>query len=402
MNNNNTMKHTIRKPAAFYPLIPLIISLGLCFSPINPAEEAAAQTAAGKKKSTQTASKADKKLKEQEKPKEKKEPKSSKEKEADAAKSIMETLEYGINKDRKTAINRVLSIKDTDLQKKLSGKLINILDEETDPEVSVRAITVLGDIKESRAVPGFIKRLDDNSEDVRTAAVYGLKNLNAITAKEMLIKKLEKEDLTKHNNFTEALINILGTFKAKEMIPFTQKAIENEKTHSSIREYLVLFLGNLDTGETKTFLLKLYKNEDEELPIRSYAVNSLAKLKIKEVTGDIKEVMGTIESYNFEKKKQYYSLYMYSVAALASLGDHEAIPKLMNSIRSDNAQVRLKAVMMLKDLKTERTIDILKYRMKNDPNQKVRRAARSVLKEFGVEVGEEEKNQEGQDSGTDE
>jgi HEAT repeat protein len=75
---------------------------------------------------------------------------------------------------------------------------------------------------------------------------------------------------------------------------------------------------------------------------------------------------------------------MQSVTALVELGDTDSIPLLMNSIRSDNAEVRYKAVNLIKEFNDERTIDILKYKMKNDPSGKVRKAARKALEEKGA------------------
>ena len=95
-----------------------------------------------------------------------------------------------------------------------------------------------------------------------------------------------------------------------------------------------------------------------------YAIKSIAKLKIKDASQDIKNVIKEIDSYPFGKRKKYYDLYMYSVAALVELGDTDSISLLMNPLRSDNASVRLKAVNLIKEFNDERTIDILKYKMK--------------------------------------
>ncbi len=375
--------------------LPLIISAALTILAALPGSVVRGQESVKGSKTGKTI--AEKKNGKIAPPQKKKEEPTAAEKEEKIAQWIMDTLDFGINRDRREAINKILTLKNTDLKSKLGGKLVGILKDETDPDVAIKAITILGEMKDARGTEEMIRRLDDQSEDVRTSAVYGLKNLDARSAKDNLIAKLEKEDLSKHNNFIESLINTLGAFKAEEMIPFTEKALESDKTHEAIREYLVLFLGRLDSKKSKDILLKLYKDEDEELTVRSYAVNSIAKLKIGEAAGDIKQVLSDIESYNFDKRKKYYSLYIYSVAALASMGDKDAVPKLMSTLRSDNTSVRLKAVLMLKDLKNERTIDILKYRMKYDPSRKVRKAARSVLKEYGIEVGDEEKTPEGQD-----
>jgi hypothetical protein len=51
--------------------------------------------------------------------------------------------------------------------------------------------------------------------------------------------------------------------------------------------------------------------------------------------------------------------------------------------------VRLKAITLIKEFKDKRTIDILKYKMKYDQNDKVRAEAKKALKEMGVEVKEE-------------
>jgi HEAT repeat protein len=75
---------------------------------------------------------------------------------------------------------------------------------------------------------------------------------------------------------------------------------------------------------------------------------------------------------------------MQSVTTLVELGDTDSIPLLLNSIRSDNAEVRYKAVNLIKEFNDERTIDILKYKMKNDPSSKVRKAARKALEEKGI------------------
>jgi len=151
----------------------------------------------------------------------------------------------------------------------------------------------------------------------------------------------------------------------------------------------VVFLGKAQSKDSKDVLLKIYKDEDADTTLRAFSVNSLSKLGMKEVAGDIKETIKAIDSYDPKKKKNYYTLYLYSVAALARLGDQEAVPKLINALRSNSAQVRLKAITLIKEFKDKRTIDILKYKMKYDQNDKVRKEARKALEEMGVEVKEE-------------
>jgi len=300
------------------------------------------------------------------------------------AKKIERILDYGINQERLKAINKILIIKNKGIKNRLLKKLIELIKHESDTEVLVKAITVLSELQEKDAIPVLIVKLDTRSEDVQISTVYALKNLNGISAKNKLIQKLKKQDLDTDSNLTEALINTLGGFKAVELLAFAKNAVENNKTSRMNRELLVLFIGRLNSPESKNFLIKLFKDEEENITIRSYAVNSLAKLGVSAAVSEIKKTVTEIESYPFKKKKKYYTLYMYSIAALIKLGDKEVYPKLINSLRSNNSAVRLKAVNLLKELKDKRTIDILKYKMKYDPNIKVKEAAEEALKELNV------------------
>ncbi|HPX92315.1 MAG TPA: HEAT repeat domain-containing protein [Spirochaetota bacterium] len=151
-----------------------------------------------------------------------------------------------------------------------------------------------------------------------------------------------------------------------------------------IRERLLLYIGKCGSAEQFNMLTEIYKDDEEEMSIRSYAVKSMGRLKIKEAIPVIKEVVKEIDSYSFNKRKRYYDLYMQSVTALVELGDESSVSLLMNSLRSDNSDVRYKAILLIKDFNDERTIDILKYKMKNDPSAKVRNAARKALEDKGL------------------
>jgi HEAT repeat protein len=305
------------------------------------------------------------------------------------AEFINETLDYGTQEERTKAIDRISQVKDGAIRGKLTKKLIDLMKDEEEPELLVKAITVLSGMKESGAVPLMTEKLDHRSEEVRTAAVYALKDLNAVSAKEKLVAKLKEQALDNSSNYTDALIQTLAEFKAIELLPFMKESLEKNTTATGIKEAMILFLGKAGSPGARDTLLALYLDEDETMMLRAYAVNSLARLGMKDVTGDIKKVIDTIESYDAKKRKQYYELHLYSVAALAKLGDPDAIPKLINSLRNNNAQVRLKAIGLIKDFKEKRTIDILKYKMKYDQNPKVQAAAKSALKEMGVEVSED-------------
>ncbi|MFH0975473.1 MAG: HEAT repeat domain-containing protein [Spirochaetota bacterium] len=299
---------------------------------------------------------------------------------------IIKTIDSGIHKDRKSAINQILTIKDQSLKNELGKKLIEVIKDEAELEVKIKAITVIGEIKVNEAVPDLLNCLNDDSEDVKVAAIYAIKRIGDISAKPTLITKLKEQKFENSSTLIEALIDTLGEFKAIELSAFAAETIKNTKTNQIVRELLVLFLGKVDSKESKGILLELLNDEDENEQIRAFAVNSIANLKINEAIPDIEKVTKTIDSYPFNKKKKYFNLYIYCIAALVKLGDEKAFPLFLNALRSDNAVVRLKAVKLVKETKDKRTIDILKYKMLYDPSLKVQSAAKEALKELGVDI----------------
>ncbi|HEY1405664.1 MAG TPA: HEAT repeat domain-containing protein [Spirochaetota bacterium] len=314
------------------------------------------------------------------------------EKKADIKKAewIEKTMEFGIQKDRKDAINFIPTVKDPEKKKLLENKLVELLDRETDASVLVKAITIAAEIKLTAAVSGIKKQVSNDSEDVRIAAVYALKDLKAVETKNDLIEILKKQDLTVDSIFTEAIIQTLADFEAVELKDFVIEKIKNNKTSRNIRLSLILFLGRSGAKDSKDFLLTTFKDPDEEIDVRSYCVNSLAKLDIKEAIPDINKIVTEYSSYTFNKKKQYNTLYLYSVSALVKLGDQNAYFLLLDAMKNDNATTRLRAIKLLKDLKDKRSIDILTYKMQYDPSAQVQKAARDTLKEMGVDVSKEE------------
>jgi len=300
------------------------------------------------------------------------------------AEKIESTLEYGIQKDRKIAITMIKDIKDEQLKNKLLEKVAFIIENDTDIDIRKTSVTALGDHKATRFSSVLIKALDDTSEDIQIAACYALGRIKADQAKPKLVELFKKQDLTRDSNLTDSIISTLIDLNSNEILDTAVTAVKDIKTSKMVRERLLIYIGKAGSAVQKDFLLEIYKNDDEDIMIRSYAIKSIARLKLKESASEIKAMLKEIDSYPFNKRKQYYDLYMHSVAALVELGDTDSIPLLMNSLRSDNSGVRLKAINLIKEFNDERTIDILKYKMKNDPSRKVRKAARKALEEKGL------------------
>jgi len=341
-----------------------------------PAKEKSTETQKDEKKQIERADKTETQS-EKDKPKDESQ-------ETKKFKNIMQTLEYGIQKDRKAAIGMINDIKNESYKREILLKITSIATSDSDIEMRKSAITAIGDNKFSDGASAIIAGLEDEASDVKIAACYAVGKLKLQEAKDKLVEVLKKQDLSQSSNFTDAIIIALTELEAKDILEFAATEAKNQKNSKMIRERLLLYIGKCGSAEQFNMLTEIYKDDEEEMSIRSYAVKSMGRLKIKEAIPIIKEVVKEIDSYSFNKRKRYYDLYMQSVTALVELGDESSVSLLMNSLRSDNSDVRYKAILLIKDFNDERTIDILKYKMKNDPSAKVRNAARKALEDKGL------------------
>ena len=306
---------------------------------------------------------------------------------------IEKTLKYGIHKNRVQAVKMILSLK----KKSSKDYLVKLLNEEMkteeNAEVKKTAITVVSELGYTSSMPWILDSLDDDTDSVRIEAVYAIKRMKYGAAKDVLIKYLKQQSLNENSNFTEAIIRTLGELKAGEITEYIINGIRDTQTSENNRQLMVMFLGNVNSPAARDYLVKLLKDTHEDKTIRAYAASSLARIGDKSVAPELNRVIDDIESYPFNKRKTYYNLYIYCVAALAKLGDESAVPRLEDALRSDNAVVRVRAIKLIKELKNKRTIDILKYKMEYDPSPTVQRAAREALKEMGVDVEEDDKQE---------
>lgn len=317
---------------------------------------------------------------------------SSQDKKAEAEKKktewIKKTIQYGIQDDRIEAVKSTLTLKDEANKQEIIRLLDELMPQETNPEVKRTAITVVSELKSTSSSSWIKGSLSDNSEEVKIAAIYAIDSLKINEAIPQLISILKEQKFTENSNFTEALIRTLGKLKAIELKDFAIEHIKDTKTTDNLRQLFILFLGDLEDISSKDFLLQVVKDKEEDTTLRSYAAVALAKIGAKDTANDLIEIIKEIDSYPVNKRKDYYSFSMYCTAALVKMGDSNAIPRLMEALRSNNAVVRLRAVELMKELKDKRTIDILKYKMQYDPSPKVQKAAKEALKEMGENVDE--------------
>ena len=297
---------------------------------------------------------------------------------------IRETILFGIHDERREAMDRIMQIKDEKGKLELNDLLIDILKDELNTEVKIKALTIIGQLNLGRGIDKITAELDDRNEEIRTAAVNALNALNAISTAPRMIELLKDLPRDRDSLYHEALITAIGNFKSKDLVEYAKNNIEDNRTILSLREKYLLYLVRLEDTELANYLLAIAKNENEDVNIRAYAVGGLGRIGNAEHAKEIKAILEDIDALPMNRRHRFYALSIYAITALVRLGDTDATPRLMDALRDNNPSVRLRAVQLLKELKDERTIDILKYKMNHDQNSRVRRIAEEALIEMGT------------------
>ena len=363
-------------------ILLFIISLFFISTGINPQNKPSPAKVPAKTEKKETTSEDKEKIKKENETK-----KEARLKESDQKKAewIEKTLKYGINQERKEAINYIPTVKDDSKKKLLMSMLSDLIAKESDIGVLVRALNIAGELKLTEAGGNIALQLENQSEDVKIAAVYALKDVGASEKKSILFDKLKSSDFTVNSNLTTAIIETLAEFGSTEIFEFSKERINDNNTLKNYRLSFILYLAKVKIPGSYDFLLKLYKDQNEDADVRGYAVNAISKLQKNEASPEITTIIKEIETYPFEKKKRYYQLYIYSVTALVKLGDSSAYVKLEDSLRNDNTNVRVQAIKLMRELKDQRAADILKYKAEFDPSPIVQKEALAALSDMGVD-----------------
>jgi hypothetical protein len=180
------------------------------------------------------------------------------------------------------------------------NRLINILHFNKIKENKIRAIEILGRIKDKRAVEPLIRVLADPDGELRETAVKVLGEIGDARAMEPLIVALKKERAYKvltsiknalckiaDDGAVEALIELLESESGELVIGFTNE-----------------ILGNIrDLRAVEPLIEKL---KDNELFTRNLAAKALAKIGDKRAVSHILEALGSrIGRRNFLSDKSF-------------------------------------------------------------------------------------------------
>ncbi len=191
-------------------------------------------------------------------------------------------------------------------------------------EGNLTVVEALGKIGDVRAVEPLIKALEDEDEDVRRNAVVALGKIGDARAFEPLIKKLSVAG-------DEVRLMIDGDFVVSEDV--------------AARKEVVVALGEIGDARAVEPLIKALR--DENWDIRFEAAVALGKI------GDVRAVEPLIRTLRGEDPvtaSRREAVRRGVAQALVNIGDACAVESLIKALGDENAEVRISATWVLKQL----------------------------------------------------
>lgn len=269
-------------------------------------------------------------------------------------------------------------------RKEYVEQLIEKLDPQNRADIRRKAIEELGDMGAKEAVPELIKALRDKELTVKRRTCIALGKIKDIRAVPALIQRLEdhKENWSVQLKSAEALANIGDPTAFESLINALKYECETTRK-------------NLDPHPRYSF-----GTADGVIELRM--ANALFDFVVKEK----KQYIPLLLQYMNKERKMSKCKY-YLAKTLGHLGEKSIVPVLIEYLRdSEDGLFREGAARLLGDLGDKRAIEPLKQALKDEYicvstgdvykvyGYTVRRAAAQSLKKLGLKIKEEGDNYE--------
>jgi HEAT repeat protein len=225
-----------------------------------------------------------------------------------------------------------------------------------------RLISVLGEIKDSRAVAPLIGLLKDQNHHVREQAVAALGKIKEPIAIDPLSDLSTDQYEGVQMMAVKALANFEDPGAAHALIKFLNadnKGVKSEAVLALVRA------GDIVIDQ----IIKELVNRNNDYGMRSSCADTLAQIKDPKAVQPLIETLKSVDS----------SLRGASARALGKIKDLRAVHPLINALGDSDALVRLRAVQALAELKSPLSIEPLINALQ-DNNQFVSHTASFALK----------------------
>jgi hypothetical protein len=296
---------------------------------------------------------------------------------------LSKTLKFGTTTERKMALQELTKIPE-DKQSSFIPQATLIADQETDATLRIHAVRALTVITKTLSEELITKIMEDKNQDLSREIMQFCRKHKTKECKSPLKSTLNSIDFSSNSNQINAVISTLSDVDTEnENAEFLLTKLKDESTDSEIKTQIVLYMGARKVTSSIPTLEEIFENEDKSTYLRSYSINSLGKIpspgsspKLKSLLISLKDPSSKMET----KKKQ--TLKMYTLQALATLGDKDIIKELIDFAKDDDSGVRLKSIELMSTFQTPEIKELLEFKSVRDPSPRVQKAAKKALEAY--------------------
>lgn len=290
---------------------------------------------------------------------------------SDKIKYYEDVLLYGTEEELQKALSELLLYDVTPLL----NQLLNLLNSSIKPSIKIAIINCIRSLKEKAKViaPSLKVIITDKYADKNLLAVTILAcgELGLIEFEDDLFNifndKVYKDDI----NILKNILIALGKMQSKKYIDQIFSYLIDSKNNSEIRSAAALYFSEFDSIDIK-YIQKFNEiviDKTENSFIRRYLLYALSKYKDQSSYEFIVKAISDEDPY----------IQIYAARALKEYKSDEAISVLLNALRSNNPSVRVEVLNLLGEIKSLEPIDAIVYKIMNDKDNNVRKAAREAF-----------------------
>jgi HEAT repeat protein len=249
--------------------------------------------------------------------------------------------------------------------KKAVDIMIQLLEDEN-KNIRKNAITSLGVFKDKKAVKPLSKILDTEEDvNIRRLIVVTIGEIGDVTGVDALVGALKDSDETIRENAARYLIRI-----GKPAIEKLISVLKDKDTDPIVKKHAVTIVGKVSKkGDKRVLNVMLAALEDENDEVRRNAAIILGRIGDKTVVNGLIKALGD-KSESVQKN---------AAESIARIGK-PAVKPLIAALSSKDEDIRGYSIYALGRIGDKRCVRYLKKIALTDKDEKVREAAKKVLK----------------------
>lgn len=282
-----------------------------------------------------------------------------------------ESLKYGIESEVLAVIQKIKGSQDDSYNPELVGLLQN----SSNPAVVAAVLDCFTESKSRDAeetVLASLGALEEGEEPDPRLAVPRIRYLAAVKstrAEGVLLRLADARDQGTAGAAVQALGAVGGAAAGERLL----QKLRDPEYPDALKSTVIVALGELAYKPALEELLAVADNRDTERVRRMYAAAALGRLGDPRAVPVLRSMFGEADSL----------VKAYAAAALAAFDLNEVESLLQEGLRDQNARVRLASAKALANKGAQKSVDILIYKARNDPERQVRLQAIQSLSVIG-------------------